>query len=145
LESTVKGLLSKTSTAFSEDHARVAWRDEMRGLLQEALQLAVWPAGQHETEIRNAIDRLSQENIESVIQKLRKMSIPPTEDPALVRLADLSIVPLPRLSQLACDVADLTRFFGELTRLIESQTRSVEASQALGQRNELIKSMKWDR
>ncbi|MGV1045508.1 protein DpdH [Limnohabitans sp.] len=145
LESTVQGLLSKTSTAFSEDHARVAWRDEMRGLLQEALQLAVWPAGQNESEIRSVIDRLSQENIESVIQKLRKMSIPPAEDPAPVRLAELSVVPLPRLSQLACDVADLTRFFSELTRLIESQTRSVEIAQALGQRDALIKSMKWER
>ncbi len=145
LESTVQVLLPKASAAFSDDHSRVAWRDEMLGLLQEAKQLAVWPAGQSESEIRGVIDRLSQENIESVIQKLRKMSLPSSEDPAPVRLAGLSGVSLPRLSQLACDVEDLSRFFADLNRIIESQTRSVENEQALGQREALIKSMKWDR
>jgi hypothetical protein len=145
LESTVQVLLPQSSAAFSEDHSRVAWRDEMLGLLQEALQLAVWPAGQSESEIRGVIDRLSKENIESVIKKLRKMHIISTEEPAPVRLAELSGVPLPRLSQLACDVADLSRFFADLNRIIESQTSSVEMEHALGQREELINSMKWDR
>jgi hypothetical protein len=57
----------------------------------------------------------------------------------------LSGVSLPRLSQLVCDVEDLSRFFADLNRIIESQTRSVENEQALGQREALIKSMKWDR
>lgn len=145
LQSTVQVLLPQTSAAFDAEHARVAWRDEMRLLLQETLQLSVWPAGQRESEIRAVIDRLAQENMESVIQRLRKMSIPPSDEPAPVRLAELCAVPLPRLSQLACDVAELSRFFSELTRLIDSQTRSVELEQALAQREELIKSLEWER
>lgn len=145
LQSTVQVLLSQTSAAFDAEHARVAWRDEMRLLVQEALQLAVWPAGQRESEIHAVIDRLAQENMESVIQRLRKMSIPPADEPAPVRLVGLCAVPLPRLSQLACDVAELSRFFTELARLIDSQTRSVELEQALAQREELINSLEWER
>ena len=145
LESSVQVLLPKARAAFSEDHTRVAWRDEMRALLQEALQLAVWPVGQIESDIRAVIDRLSQENIESVIQRLHKISVPPADDPVPGRLAGLSIVPLPRLTQLACDVADLNNFFTELARLVESQTRSVEIEQALSQRDDLIKSLEWER
>lgn len=145
LQSTVQVLLPQTSAAFEAEHARVAWRDEMRFLVREALQLAVWPAGQRESEIHAVIDRLAQENIESVILRLHKMSIPPADEPAPVRLAELCAVPLPRLSQLACDVAELSRFFDDLARLIDSQTRSVELEQALAQREELIKSLEWDR
>ncbi|WP_167009525.1 protein DpdH [Comamonas sp. Tr-654] len=145
LQSTVQVLLPQTSAAFDAEHARVAWREEMRRLVQEALQLAVWPVGQRESEIHAVIDRLAAENMESVIQRLRKMSIPPADEPATVRLAELCAVPLPRLSQLACDVAELSRFFSELARLIDSQTRSVEMEQALAQREELIKSLEWER
>lgn len=145
LQSTVQVLLPQTSAAFDSEHTRVAWRDEMRLLVREALQLAVWPAGQRESEIHAVIDRLAQENMESAIQRLRKMSIPPADEPAPVRLAELCAVPLPRLSQLACDVAELSRFFSELARLIDSQTRSVEMEQALAQREELIKSLEWER
>jgi len=147
LQGTVQVLLPQTSAAFEADHARVAWRDQMRLLVQEALQLAVWPAGQRESEIRAVIDRLAQENMESVILRLRlrKMSIPRADEPAPVRLAELCAIPLPRLSQLACDVAELSRFFSELARLIDSQTRSVELEQALAQREELIKSLEWER
>ncbi len=145
LQNTVQGLLPQTSAAFEAEYARVAWRDEMRALVQEALQLAVWPVGQRESEIHAVIDRLAQENMDSVIQRLRKMSIPPADEPAPVRLAELCAVPLPRLSQLACDVAELSRFFSELARLIDSQTRSVEMEQALDQREELIKSLEWER
>lgn len=145
MQSTVQALLPQTSAAFDVEHARVAWRDEMRLLVQETLQLGLWPQEQRESEIKAAIDRLSQENIESVIQRVRKVSIPPADEPAPVRLAELCAVPLPRLSQLACDVAELNRFFSELARLIDSQTRSVELEQALAQREELIKSLEWER
>lgn len=145
LQSAVQALLPQTSAAFEADHARVAWRDEMRLLVKEALQLAVWPAGKRESEIHAVIDRLAQENIESTIQRLRNMSIPPEDEPVPARLAAMCAVPLPRLSQLACDVAELSRFFSELVRLIESQTRSVELEQALAQRGELIKSLEWER
>jgi hypothetical protein len=145
LQSTVQALLPQTSAAFDAEHARVAWRDEMRLLVQEALQLAVWPPGQRESEIHSVIDRLAQENMESFIQRLRKMSIPPADEPAPVRLAGLCAVPLPRLSQLACDVGELSRFFSALSRLIDSQTRSVELEQALAQREELINSLEWER
>lgn len=145
LQSAVESLLPQASAAFEAEHARVAWRDEMRSLVQEAVQLAVWPARQSESEISAVIDRLAQENMESVIHRLRKMSIPPADEPAPVRLAGLCAVPLPRLSQLACDVAELSRFFSELARLIDGQTRSVELEQALAQREKLIKSLEWER
>lgn len=145
LQNTVQSLLPLASAAFEADHARVAWRDEMRLLVQEALQLAVWPTGVAESDIRAVIDRLSQDGIESVIQRIRKLSIPPAEEPTPVRLAELSAVPLPRLSQLACDVAELNRFFAGLATLINSQTRSVELEQALAQREELIESLEWER
>lgn len=143
LESTVQVLLPATSAAFEADHARVAWREEMRQLVHEALQLAVWPADVREAEVRAVIDRLSQENIEPVIQRLLKMRIPPGDESAPIRLAELCAVPLPRLSQLACDVAELSRFFNGLSTQIDSQTRSIELEQALAQREELINSLEW--
>jgi hypothetical protein len=144
LQSTVQVLLPQTSAAFEADHARVDWRDEMRLLVQEAVQLAVWPPGPRESEIQAVIDRLAQESIESVIQRLHNISIPSADEPAPVRLVTLCAIPLPRLSQLACDVAELSRFFTELARLIDRQTRSAELEQALAQREELIKSLEWE-
>lgn len=145
LQSTVQVLLPQASAAFEPDHARVAWRDEMRLLVKEALQLSVWPGGTSESNIHSIIDRMSQESIESVIQRLRKMSIAPTDEPVPVRLAALCAVPLPRLSQLACDVAELSRFFSDLATMIDRQTRSVELEQALAQREQLIQSLEWER
>ena len=145
LQSTVQSLLSLTSAAFEADHSRVAWRDEMLLLVQEALQLSVWPTGVAESDIRAVIDRLSQDGIELAIQRIRRMNIPPADEPAPVRLAQLSAVPLPRLNQIACDVEELNRFFNGLETLINSQTRSVELEQALTQREELIDSLEWER
>ncbi len=145
LQSTIQALLPQTSTAFEAGHARVAWRDEMRLLVQEAVQLAVWPTGLRESEIQAVIDRLAQEGIESVIQRLSNISIPSADESAPVRLVKLCAIPLPQLSQLACDVAELSRFFTELARLIDRQTRSAELEQALAQREELIRSLEWER
>lgn len=144
LQGAVQSLLPIASAAFESDHARVASRDEMRLLVQEVLQLSVWPSGVSESEIRAVIDRLSQDGIESVIQRVRKMSIPSDDELVPVRLAALCAVPLPRLSQLACDVDELNGFFDRLGKLIDSQTRSVELSQAIEQREELTKSLEWE-
>jgi hypothetical protein len=144
VQTAVQSLMATTGPAFEIDHARVAWREEMRLLVQEALQLAVWPAGVAERDVRNVIERLSVESIESVIQRLHKMTVLPSNEPELLRLAGLCTVPLPRLSQIACDVITLSSFFNSLNSLIDSQTRSVETEQALEQREALIKSLEWE-
>lgn len=144
LQSSVQYLLPLVKNAFEADHSRVAWRDEMRLLVQEALKLSVWPSGIKGSEIQGIIDRLSQDGIESVIQRMRKISIPASDEPASMRLAEMCALPLPRLTQLACDVVELDRFFNDLNDLIESQTRSVEFEQAHAQRDELIKILEWD-
>jgi hypothetical protein len=144
LKSTVQTLLSDTSTAFAEDHSRVAWRDQMLKLVSESKQMALWPSGRSEAEIKSIIERLSSENIESVVQRLQKMSIPSDEEPTPVQLSQLCAVPLPRLSQLACDVKDLILFLADLDKLIKSQTKSDEDAQALAQREQLITSLEWN-
>jgi hypothetical protein len=143
LQNTMQSLLPLASAAFDADHARVAWRDEMRQLVQEALQ-TVWPSGVSESEINGIIHRLSVEGIESVIQRIRKMRIPSSNEAAPLRLVALCAVPLPRLSQLVCDVSDLNRFFSSLSNSIQSQTGSIEAEQALAQRDELIRCLEWE-
>ncbi|MFJ4588818.1 protein DpdH [Pseudomonas moraviensis] len=144
LQSTMQSLLPLTSAAFEADHARIAWREEMRQLVKEALDLAAWPSGFKESEVHGIIGRLSLDGIESVIQRIHKMSIPSTDEAAPLRLAALCAVPLPRLSQLACDVSELNRFFNSLNSSIQSQTRSVESEHALAQRHELIKRLEWE-
>lgn len=144
LKSTLQTLLSDTSTAFAEDHSRVAWRDQMLKLVSESKQMALWPSGRSEAEIKSIIERLSSENIESVVQRLQKMSIPSDEEPTPVQLSQLCAVPLPRLSQLACDVKDLSLFLADLDKLIKSQTKSDEDAQALAQREQLITSLEWN-
>ncbi|SFS26655.1 protein DpdH [Pseudomonas sp. NFACC42-2] len=144
LQSTMQSLLPLTSAAFEADHARIAWREEMRQLVKEALDLAAWPSGIKESEVHGIIGRLSLDGIESVIQRIHKMSIPSTDEAAPLRLAALCAVPLPRLSQLACDVSELNRFFNSLNSSIQSQTRSVESEHALAQRHELIKRLEWE-
>lgn len=143
LQSTIQSLLPLISAAFEADHARVAWREEMRQLVKEALDLA-WPSGIKESEVHGIIGRLSLDGIESVIQRIHKMSIPSTDEAAPLRIAALCAVPLPRLSQLACDVSELNRFFNSLHSSIQSQTRSVESEHALAQRHELIKRLEWE-
>jgi hypothetical protein len=139
----VNALLPVVRDAFEADHSRVAWREAMRQTLQDALQLAVWPYGTTESQIQDAITRLSVEGIEATILKVHKMSLLPDGDPDMARLAALSAIPLPRLSDIACDVADLSRFFTEISKLIASQTRSSEVEHALAQRELLIKSLEW--
>ena len=143
LKSTVKTLLPDTRTAFPEDHVRVDWRDQMLKLVSESKQMALWPLGKSEAEIKSIIERLSSENIESVVQRLYKISIPSEEEPAVAQLAKLCAVPLPRLSQLSCDVIDLVLFLAELSKLINSQIQSDEDEQALAQRAQLITSLEW--
>lgn len=144
LKTTVQTLLPDTRTAFAEDHARVAWRDQMLNLISESKQMAIWPSGQSEIEIKSTIERLSSENIESVVQRLHKMSIPSEEEPTSVQLAQLCAVPLPRLSQLACDVKDLGLFLADLEKLINSQIKTDEDKQTLAQREQLITSLEWN-
>jgi hypothetical protein len=72
------------------------------------------------------------------------MSIPSEEEPTAVQLAQLCAVPLPRLSQLACDVKELSLFLADLEKLINSQIKSDEDEQALAQREQLITSLKWN-
>jgi len=144
LKTTLQTLLPETRIAFAEDHARVAWRDQMLKLVSESKQTAIWPSEKSEAEIKSIIERLSSENIESVVQRLYKMSIPSEEEPTAVQLAQLCAVPLPRLSQLACDVKELSLFLADLEKLINSQIKSDEDEQALAQREQLITSLKWN-
>lgn len=142
-QAAIETLVPVVRTAFDAEHSRVAWRETMRETLQEALQLSVWPPGTPEPEVQALIARLSAEGIEGVISKAHKMSPASDSDAELVRLAALCAISLPRLTQVARDVTDLTRVLAEISKLIANQTRSAQADHALTQRNHLIESLEW--
>ena len=144
LRNAILPLLNSTKDAFGEEYSRVAWRDEMKLLLKESIQLTIWPTGSSESEMLKLIDRLSQEGIEPVIARLKKMSIAPVDQNTLAELASLCFIPLPRLSQITCDITELNRFFAELENKISQQTSSAEIESALMQRNSLIANLIWD-
>lgn len=143
LKNTVQILLSDTRSAFKDDHARIAWRDQMMKLVSESKQMALWPIGKGEDDIRNIIERLSSGNVESVVQRLSKMIVQSEEEPSTFQLEKLCAVPLPRLSHLSSDVKELNLFLNDLTKLINSQIHSNENDQALEQRAQLINSLEW--
>jgi hypothetical protein len=137
-------LLNSTKGAFGEEYSRVTWRDEMKLLLKESMQLTIWPSGSSESEMIKVIDRLSHEGIEPVISRLKKMSISPVEQTTMSELAALCSIPLPRLSQVTCDINELNRFFIELENKISEQTSSAEMENALMQRDSLIANLTWE-
>lgn len=143
LKAAVETLLPVVRGAFDAEHSRVAWRDAMRDTLQDALHLSIWPPGTSEQEVQALIARLSIEGIESFISKVHKVSPPEDSDPDLAKLASLCAISLPRLTQVARDVTDLTRVLSEISGLIANQTRSAQADYALTQRDLLIRSLEW--
>ena len=72
------------------------------------------------------------------------MHVASSDESELDQLSNICIVPLPRFSQLACDVIDLTRFLNDLAKKIEAQTRNAESETALAKRDELINSLIWN-
>ena len=137
-------LLNSSKGAFGDEYSRITWRDEMKLLLKESMQLTIWPSGSSESEMLKVIDRLSQEGIEPVISRLNKIRISPVEQTTLAELANLCSIPLPRLSQITCDINELNKFFTELENKISAQTSSAEMESALLQRGSLIANLTWD-
>lgn len=142
-EAAVNALLPVVRNAFEAEHSRVAWREAMRQTLQDAMQLAVWPYGTSASQIQDAITRLSVEGIDGTILKVHKMTLLPDGNPELARLSALSVVPLPRLNDIACDAADLIQLLTEISNLIANQTRQSEVEHALKQREILIERLEW--
>lgn len=145
LAAAVDQFLPGAAEAFAEDHARVAWRDEMRRIAEEASRSPVWPTGiMTLAEVRGAIDRLSVDTIETTIQRLRKMQ-PADETPEVHRrLAALSAVPLPQLIAVHRDVAQLRRFLTELNKQINAQTSSIDDQTAIREHDKLVNALAWE-
>jgi hypothetical protein len=144
MQAALELMLPQASEAFDESHARVAWRDEMRLLVKDAVQLSIWPENVRPQKINETIDRLSQEENDSTIRRLRKIRVPSDESDDLARLWSVSQVPLPRLTQLYSDVVVLVDLFTTLGKLINAQTGTFESNQALEVRKQLVERLVWE-
>ena len=144
LKAAVQLFLPQIKDAFENDYSRVEWRDTLKALVQESIELVMLPNGFEEAEVIKIVDRLSQDDIVQRIRQLRQMHVASSDESELDQLSNICIVPLPRFSQLACDVIDLTRFLNDLAKKIEAQTRNAESETALAKRDELINSLIWN-
>ncbi|ODV42717.1 hypothetical protein AWV79_24155 [Cupriavidus sp. UYMMa02A] len=131
--------------AFGENHARVAWREEMRGVVDRALQESVFPTDTATTnEVRGAIDRLSVETVETTIQRIHRMRTAEDSTEVHRRLLALSAVPLPQLIAFHKDVSLLQRFLVELNKRITVQTNSIDDQTAIRAHETLVNDLAWE-
>ncbi|WP_454055667.1 protein DpdH [Cupriavidus sp. Marseille-Q8015] len=131
--------------AFGEDHARVAWREEMRGVVDRAIQESVFPTdAASASEVRGAIDRLSVDTVETTIQRLRRMRAAEESTEVHRRLLALSAVPLPQLIAFHKDVSLLQRFLAGLNQRIRMQTNSIDDQTAIQAHEALVKALAWE-
>lgn len=137
--------LPETTEAFAEDHARVAWRDELRAIIDQASQTPAWPTGSVVlSDVRSAVDRLAAEPLDQAIQRLRKVQ--PVDETWEVhqKLAALSLVPLPQLIAIQKDVVLLRRFFTELDNSVRAQTGSIDDQAAIQAHDTLLNDLTWE-
>ncbi|AOI96720.1 protein DpdH [Burkholderia sp. LA-2-3-30-S1-D2] len=145
LSAAVDRYLAPTTEAFAEDHARVAWRDEMKEIVAHANRQSTWPPGTiTQAAVRAAIDRLSAEGIETTIQRLHKMRAAEASPETHRRLAALSAVPLPWLVAIHEDVSLLRSFLASLNKTIDQQTGSIDDQTAIQAHDALIAALSWE-
>lgn len=145
LASAVEHYLSPTADAFGEDHARVAWRDEMKEIVDHANRQSTWPPGViTQAAVRAAIDRLSVEGIETTVQRIHRMRATETSPEIHRQLAALTAVPLPRLIAIHEDVSLLRNFLASLSRTIDQQTGSIDDQTAIRAHDALIATLSWE-
>ncbi|WP_042883661.1 protein DpdH [Cupriavidus necator] len=144
LGAAVKLYLPAVVEAFGENHARVAWREAMRAVLQRAREDGVFPTdGPAASELHGAIERLSGATIESTIGRLRSMFAAEEGPEAHRRMLALSAVPLPQLIALHKDVTLLQRFLAALDKRIGMQTRSLDDQAAIEAHEALVDNLAW--
>lgn len=144
LSAAVDRYLAPTTEAFAEDHARVAWRDEMKEIVDHANRQSTWPPGTiTQAAVRAAIERLSGEGIETTIQRLHKMRMGDESLETHRRLAALTAVPLPRLIGIHEDVSLLRNFLDSLNKSIDQQTESIDDQTAIQAYDALIAALSW--
>ncbi|ALP61333.1 protein DpdH [Paraburkholderia caribensis] len=137
--------LPEAAAAFAEDHARVAWRDEMRAIVDQASQTPAWPTGSVAlSEVRGAVDRLAAEPLDQAIQRLRKVQPVDANWETHQKLAALSLVPLPQLITIYREVALLRRFFIDLDKSIKAQTTSIDDQAAVQAHDALFRDLAWE-
>lgn len=145
LANAVNLYLSEAADAFAENHSRVAWRDELRAIIEQASQSSAWPTGSIVLgDVRGAVDRLTAEPLDQAIQRLRKAQ--PVDEASEVhqKLAALSAVPLPQLIAIHTDVALLRRFFAELEKSVRTQTNAIDGQAALQAHDKLLNDLRWE-
>ncbi|WP_124093568.1 protein DpdH [Burkholderia gladioli] len=145
LATAVNLYLPEAADAFAENHSRVAWRDELRAIIEQASQSFAWPTGSIALrDVRGAVDRLAAEPLDQAIQRLRKVQ--PVDDASEVhqKLAALSTVPLPQLIAIHTDVALLRRFFIELDKSVRTQINSIDGQAALQAHDKLLNDLMWE-
>lgn len=145
LEAAVNRYLPETAGAFDEDHARVAWREEMKNVVNYASRLSNWPSGNFTAAaVHAAIERLSADGIDTTIQRLRKMRSAEEAQDTHGRLAALTAVPLPRLIAIHEDVSLLRSFLAALGKSIDQQTSSIDDLAAIRAHDALMDALAWE-
>ena len=134
---------SQVVDAFSTDHARVAWREEMTGCVERSSQLGLWPTAVIQAEVRKAIEQLSSEEADSWIRRALRMPPHDATNSPLERLAALSHVPLPQLVFLQQAISKVETYLDTQQRLIQHQSK-VDDDDALRVRQELLDQLRWD-
>lgn len=146
IETAVKSCLPETADAFDAEHGRVAWREEMKGVVDQALLLSLWPPGDFgQSDVRAVIDRLSVDGIESIVGRLRKMLATGESTDTHRQLAALSAVPLPRLIAIHNDVTLLRKFLHALSKSIDQQTASIDDQAAIQAHEDLVTNLAWEK
>lgn len=134
---------SQVAVAFSTDHARVTWRQEMTACVERSSQLDLWPTAVSQAEVRKAIEQLSSEEAESWIRKTLRMPPHDGTSSSIERLEALSHVPLPQLVFLQQAISKVETYLDTQQRLIQHQSK-VDDDDALKVRQELLDQLRWD-
>ncbi|PVX97689.1 protein DpdH [Paraburkholderia unamae] len=146
LAAAVNCCLPETADAFDAEHGRVAWREEMKGVVDQAVLLSFWPPGDFgQPAVRAAIDRLSVDGVDSVVARLRKMQATGESTDTHRQLAALSAVPLPRLVAIHQDVMLLRNFLSALGKSVDQQTTSIDDQAAIHAHEDLMTNLAWEK
>ncbi|GJG99177.1 protein DpdH [Paraburkholderia terrae] len=145
LGNAVERYLPGITEAFAEDHARVAWREELKEIVNHAKRQSVWPSGAVGSEtVLAAIERLSVDGIETTIQRLHKMRNAEVSTETNRRLAALTAVQLPKLIAIHEDATVVQHFLVALNKNIDQQTGSIDDEAAIRAHDALIAALSWE-
>lgn len=134
---------AKIASAFGDDQARVQWREQLMGCIEQSVHLSLWPSSLNPSDVRKAVELLSSELADSVIAKAKRMTPDSAEASSLDRLANFSIAPLPQLIQLSQHIDVLQSYLQAQAKLIRDQS-NVDDDHALQLRQSLIADLRWE-